>query len=66
MKTIFYRLFMGGFRRIVLPGIVKNEIFTERRSEEAIVVNNFPQGETEPLTATEMQQVLSIWGGGAE
>lgn len=63
MKAIFYRLFMGGFRRIVLPGIVKNDIFTERKNEEAIVVKNFPKGETEPLTATEMQQVLSIWGG---
>lgn len=38
MKALFYRLFMGGFRRIVLPGIVKNEIFTERKNEEAIVV----------------------------
>lgn len=56
MKTIFYRLLIGGFRRIVLPGIVKNEIFTERKYEEAIIVKNFPNGETEPLTATERKR----------
>ena len=57
------RLMMGGFRRLILPAIVKKEINGERRFEESIVVKNFPEGETEPLTDDEKQQVQRLWGG---
>ena len=57
------RLMMGGFRRLILPAIVKREINGERRFEESIVVKNFPEGETEPLTDDEKQQVQRLWGG---
>lgn len=57
------RLIIGGFRRVLLPNIVKREIQHERTYEEAIVVKNFPKGETEPLTDAEKQQVRTVWGG---
>ena len=57
------RLIIGGFRRVLLPIIVKREILHERTYEEAIVVKNFPKGETEPLTDAEKQQVRTVWGG---
>ena len=60
---MLYRLFMGGFRRVLLPSIVKREIQNERRYEETIVVKNFPEGSTEPLTAAEIEQVRTAWGG---
>lgn len=54
---------MGGFRRVLLPRIVKRDVQNERRFEEAIVVKNFPEGSTEPLTAAEIEQVRNVWGG---
>ena len=58
------RLIIGGFRRVLLPNIVKREIQHERTYEEAIVIKNFPAGATEPLTDAEKQQVRTVWGGG--
>lgn len=58
------RLLKSGFRKILLPSIVRREVVKERRFEESIVVKYFPEDETIPLSDSEKQQVQELWGEG--
>lgn len=63
MKSVLDRLLVGGFRRWILPNIVKRKVQSEQTYEEAIVMKNIPMDETESLTADEIRQVRAVWGG---
>ena len=58
------RMINAVFRRLLLPVIVKKQIFDEQKKEEMLVLANFPSSETLTLTDEEKNLVCQQMGGG--
>ena len=57
------RIINAVFRRLLLPVIVKKQIFDEQKKEEMLVLANFPSSETLTLTDEEKNLVCQQMGG---